>query len=239
MRKVVSNMLRVENLSSGYGTITILRDISFEMEKGDIVTIIGRNGVGKSTLIKTLIGLNKSKTGRIFFKEKDITHMQAHERARMGIGYVPQGHGVFPLLTVEENLRMGLLNARDSKDKALQMAYEYFPRLKERCSQKAGTLSGGEQAMLSIARTVIGKPALILLDEPSEGIQPNLATQIGEIVCLCSRELNIAVILAEQHIGLIQMCSEKCCAVDKGIIVGRLTSEEVKDYNYLKKYLSV
>lgn len=235
-------MLRVENLSSGYGTITILRDISFEMKKGDIVTIIGRNGVGKSTLIKTLIGLNKTKLGRIFFKDKDITHMKAHERARMGIGYVPQGHGVFPLLTVEENLRMGLLNARDprdSRDKSLQMAYDYFPRLKERCSQKAGTLSGGEQAMLSIARTVIGKPSLILLDEPSEGIQPNLATQIGEIVCLCSKELNIAVILAEQHIGLIQMCSEKCCAVDKGIIVGRLTSEEAKDYNCLKKYLSV
>ena len=233
-------MLTVENLSSGYGTITILRDISFEMKKGDIVTVIGRNGVGKSTLIKTLVGLNKTKLGRIIFKGTDITHMKAHERARMGIGYVPQGHGVFPLLTVEENLKMGLLNARDPMDKSLQMAYDYFPRLKERCNQKAGTLSGGEQAMLSIARTVIGKPSLILLDEPSEGIQPNLAMQIGEIVCLCSKELNIAVILAEQHIGLIQMCSEKCCCVvDKGIIVSRLTSEEVKDYNCLKKYLSV
>lgn len=232
-------MLRVENLSSGYGTITILRDITFEVNKGDIVTIIGRNGVGKSTLIKTIIGLNTVKHGNIFFDGKDITHMKVHERAKMGMGYVPQGHGVFPLLTVEENLKMGLLIARNAKDKSIQMAYDYFPRLNERRTQKAGTLSGGEQAMLSIARTVIGKPLLMLLDEPSEGIQPNLAVQIGEIVRLCSKELNIAVIMAEQHIGLIQMCSEKCFAVDKGIIVGRLSRDDVKDYNCIKRYLTV
>ncbi len=233
------SMLKVENLSSGYGTITILRDFSLEVERGKTITIIGRNGVGKSTFIKTLIGLIPAKSGRILYNGKDITAMKTYERAKMGIGYVPQGHGVFPLLTVEENLKMGKLIATADKDKSLQLAFDYFPRLYERRSQKAGTLSGGEQAMLSIARAILGEPSLLLLDEPSEGIQPNLAAQLGDIVRLFSRDLNMSVIMAEQHIGLIQMCSDKCFAVDKGIVVGRLSSEEVQDYQSIKHYLTL
>lgn len=232
-------MLKVEKLGSGYGRISIIRDISFEIKQGEIVSVIGRNGVGKSTLMKTLIGLIDSKAGSIHFNGKDITKMSAHERAQSGIGYVPQGHGVFPLLSVEENLRMGTMINRKETEKSLEIAYEYFPRLNERRTQKAGTLSGGEQAMLSIARALVGRPKLILLDEPSEGIQPNLAQQIGEIVHQCSKDMNITVLLCEQHMGLIQQASDRCYAIDKGIIVGTLEGEEIKDYNKLKKYLSV
>lgn len=232
-------MLKVNQLGSGYGRISIIRDISFEIKQGEIVSVIGRNGVGKSTLMKTLIGLIDSKTGSIYFDGKDITKMSAHDRAQAGIGYVPQGHGVFPLLSVEENLKMGTQINKKETEKSLDIAYEYFPRLNERRTQKAGTLSGGEQAMLSIARALVGRPKLILLDEPSEGIQPNLAQQIGEIVHRCSKEMNITVLLCEQHMGLIQQASDRCYAIDKGIIVGTLEGDEIKDYDKLKRYLTV
>lgn len=232
-------MLRVKQLISGYGRIEIIREISFEINKGEIVSIIGRNGVGKSTLLKTLMGLIRCWSGSIIFNDKDITTMGAHERARIGIGYVPQGHGVFPNLTVEENLLMGKLINKDEHEKDLGIAYEYFPRLNERKKQRAGTLSGGEQAMLSIARALIGRPTLILLDEPSEGIQPNLAQQIGEIVYQCSQDMGITVLLCEQHMGLIQQVSERCYAIDKGTIIATLDAAEVKDYNKIKTYLSV
>ena len=189
-------MLNVEHIRSGYGRISIIRDISFELKKGEIVSIIGRNGVGKSTLMKTLTGLIESKNGKIIFDGKDVTGLSASERAQQGIGYVPQGHGVFPFLNVEENLKIGAMIHRAERDKNLAIAYAYFPRLYERRTQKAGTLSGGEQAMLSIARALIGRPKLMLLDEPSEGIQPNLAQQIGEIVHQCSKDMGITVLLS-------------------------------------------
>ncbi|MCD8083446.1 MAG: ABC transporter ATP-binding protein, partial [Clostridiales bacterium] len=209
-------MLRVEQLTSGYGEISIIRKISFKVQKGEIVSIIGRNGVGKSTLMKTLIGLNREKSGRIYFDNKDVTDLKAYERAQIGIGYVPQGHGVFPFLSVEENLRMGETINKNERNKSLEIAYEYFPRLNERRTQKAGTLSGGEQAMLSIARALVGRAKMILLDEPSEGIQPNLAQQIGEIILRCSREMGLTIMLSEQHMGLIQQVSQHCYAIDKG-----------------------
>lgn len=232
-------MLKVEHLNSGYGRISIVRDISFELKKGEIVSVIGRNGVGKSTLMKTLTGLIESRSGSIFFDGKDVSRTGASERAQLGIGYVPQGHGVFPLLNVEENLKIGTMIHRDEPNKNIELAYQYFPRLYERRTQKAGTLSGGEQAMLSIARALIGRPKLILLDEPSEGIQPNLAQQIGEIVHQCSRDMGIAILLCEQHIGLIQQVSQRCYAMDKGTIVGSICGDEVKDYHKIKPYLTV
>lgn len=232
-------MLRVEHLTAGYGGIQIIRDISLEIGKGEIVSIIGRNGVGKSTLMKALIGLIVCRAGNITYEGQDITRMKAHERAQLGIGYVPQGHGIFPLLSVEENLHMGGLIHRAQPQKDLSIAYTYFPRLQERRSQTAGTLSGGEQAMLAIARVLIGRPKLILLDEPSEGIQPNLAQQIGEIVQRCSEELRITVALCEQHMGLIQQVSQRCYAVDKGTVVGVLEKESLQDYSQIKKYLTI
>jgi branched-chain amino acid transport system ATP-binding protein len=232
-------MINIKNLKAGYGEIMILREISFTVKKGEIISVIGRNGVGKSTLMKTLIGLVQCKSGTISFNSIDITKTKPHERAQLGMGYVPQGHGVFPILSVEENLKMGAGINKQEKNKSLDIAYSYFPRLNERRFQKAGTLSGGEQAMLSIARAVIGRPTLMLLDEPSEGIQPNLVYQIGEIVQRCAKEMNITVILCEQHMGLIQLVSHRCYAIDTGIIAGELKETEIEDYAKIKKYLAV
>lgn len=232
-------MLQIKNVTSGYGEIEIIRDISFEIGKGEIVSVIGRNGVGKSTLMQTIIGLILCRSGTICYEGKDVTRLKAYERAQAGIGYVPQGHGVFPLLSVEENLKMGTMINQSEAQKSLDIAYDYFPRLNERRTQKAGTLSGGEQAMLSIARALVGKPKLMLLDEPSEGIQPSLVLEIGEIVERCSRDLGLTVLLCEQHIGLIQQISQKCYAIDKGSVVGVVEGEDIKDYSKLKNYLSV
>ena len=235
----VMKMLKISNLTAGDGEIAILRDISFEIKRGETVSVIGRNGVGKSTLMKAVIGLIPCKAGSVQYDGKDVTRMKAYERAKAGIAFVPQGHGVFPLLTVEENLRMGRLINRKESGKSMEIAYEYFPRLYERRSQNAGTLSGGEQAMLAIGRGLVGRPELLLLDEPSEGIQPSLVLEIGNIVRRCSKELNLTVLLCEQHIGLIQEASQRCYAIDKGSIVGIIEGEKIKDYNELKQYLTV
>lgn len=232
-------MLNVEHIRSGYGRISIIRDISFELKKrGNRVHYRKKRG-GKKYPDENIDRTNREQNGKIIFDGKDVTGLSASERAQQGIGYVPQGHGVFPFLNVEENLKIGAMIHRAERDKNLAIAYAYFPRLYERRTQKAGTLSGGEQAMLSIARALIGRPKLMLLDEPSEGIQPNLAQQIGEIVHQCSKDMGITVLLCEQHIGLIQQASERCYAVDKGTIVGHIRGNEVKDYHKIKQYLTV
>ncbi|GAB7055814.1 MULTISPECIES: ABC transporter ATP-binding protein [unclassified Paenibacillus] len=232
-------MIKVEKLVSGYGKIMIIRDVNIHVRQGEIVSIIGRNGVGKSTFIKTLIGLNHAKEGKIYFKGQDISSSASHERARIGIGYVPQGHGIFPKLTVEENLKMGSQINKKEANIDFGILYDYFPRLRERRTQKAGTLSGGEQAMLSISRALVGKPELLLLDEPSEGIQPSIILQISDIIKRINRDWGLTVLFVEQHIGLIQQMSDRCYAMDKGSIVGELTAEVMADYDQIKRYLAV
>ncbi|ALS24320.1 MULTISPECIES: ABC transporter ATP-binding protein [Paenibacillus] len=232
-------MIKVEKLVSGYGKIMIIRDVNIHVRQGEIVSIIGRNGVGKSTFMKTLIGLNHAKEGKIYFKGQDISSSASHERARIGIGYVPQGHGIFPKLTVEENLKMGSQINKKEANIDFGILYDYFPRLRERRTQKAGTLSGGEQAMLSISRALVGKPELLLLDEPSEGIQPSIILQISDIIKRINRDWGLTVLFVEQHIGLIQQMSDRCYAMDKGSIVGELTAEVMADYDQIKRYLAV
>jgi branched-chain amino acid transport system ATP-binding protein len=234
------NMLRAEGLISGYEKVMILHGVNINIEKGEIVSVIGRNGVGKSTLIKTLTGLIKTSEGKIYLEDKDITRTKSYERAWKGVGYVPQGHMVFPRLTVEENLMMGEnINPIKGKKADYDLIYEYFPRLKERRTQEAGTMSGGEQAMLSIGRVLTGNMKIMLLDEPSEGVQPNIVEQIGDIIVRINKELGVTVLLVEQHIGLIQQVSQRCYAMDKGAIQDSLTREEILDYDKIKKYLSV
>ena len=190
--------------------------------------------------MKTLIGLIKVNEGKIEYLNQDITKKKSYERAWKGIGYVPQGHMVFPRLTVEENLMMGEnINPIKGKKPNYDLIYEYFPRLKERRTQMAGTMSGGEQAMLSIGRVLTGNLKVMLLDEPSEGVQPNIVEQIGEIILRINKELGITVLLVEQHIGLIQHVSQRCYAMDKGAIQNSLTREEILNYDEIKKYLSV
>lgn len=233
-------MLRADNLKGGYGKVRILQDVNFEINDGEIVSIIGRNGIGKSTLVKTLCGLLKAESGSIIYNEEDITKEKSYERAWKGIAYVPQGHMVFPELTVEENLKMGeSINRQKDKRPDYDLIYEYFPRLKERRTQLAGTMSGGEQAMLSIGRVLTGNVGVMLLDEPSEGVQPNIVTAIGDIILRINKELNLTVLLVEQHIGLIQQVSQRCYAMDKGAIVEEFSREELLDYQKIQKYLSV
>ena len=233
-------MLKTEHLVSGYEKVMILHGVDIEIHEGEIVSVIGRNGVGKSTLMKTLIGLIKVNEGKIEYLNQDITKKKSYERAWKGIGFVPQGHMVFPRLTVEENLMMGEnINPIKGKKPNYDLIYEYFPRLKERRTQMAGTMSGGEQAMLSIGRVLTGNLKVMLLDEPSEGVQPNIVEQIGEIILRINKELGITVLLVEQHIGLIQHVSQRCYAMDKGVIQNSLTREEILNYDEIKKYLSV
>lgn len=232
-------ILEVHNVVSGYGKVQIIRDVNIEVKKGEIVSIIGRNGIGKSTFIKTIMGLVTSKQGTIRFKDHDITHLPSHRRAMLGIGYVPQGHGIFPGLTVEENLHMGELINMDKKGKGFAHVFNFFPILKERRKQKAGTLSGGEQAMLAISRALVGNPDLLLLDEPSEGVQPNIVEQISHIITQINKELGITVFFVEQHIGLIQQVSHRCYAMEKGSIVAKIEAEDLSDYNKIKRYLTV
>ncbi len=232
-------MLKTINIESGYEKIPIIRNMNIEIRKGEVVSIIGRNGVGKSTFIKTLIGLNKAYSGEIEFDETNVTKLNSYDRAAAGMAYVPQGHGVFPQLTVEENLKIGGLINSSIKRGNYEMVYEYFPRLAERKKQKAGTMSGGEQAMLSIGRVLIGNPKILLLDEPSEGVQPNIVSQMGDIVAKIARELGLTVLLVEQHMGLIQQISQRGYVMDKGSIVAALTREQILDNTLIKEYLTV
>jgi len=232
-------MLVADNITSGYQKVMIVNDISFQIEKGELVSIIGRNGVGKSTLMKTLMGLNPLEKGQIFFDGKDITNTKAYSRAQSGMGYVPQGHGIFPYLTVEENLIMGKEIKRQRSTDHFDMVYNYFPILRERKKQKAGTMSGGEQAMLSIARVLMGNPQVILLDEPSEGVQPNIVSRMGEILIKIARELNMTALIVEQHLGLIQQVSERSYVMDKGSIVAEINKTQINDSEGIRKYLTI
>lgn len=232
-------MIEAKNIAAGYDKVMILNDVSIKVDKGESICIIGRNGVGKSTFMKTLIGINKAEKGSITLEGADITKMKANVRANKGVGYVPQGHGVFPNLTVEENLKMGLLINCDGKSGNFDMVYEYFPILKKRRKQAAGTMSGGEQAMLSIGRVLIGNPKVLLLDEPSEGVQPNVVLQMGEIVNKIAKELKLTTILVEQHMGLVQQIGKRGYVMDKGAIIAELTFDDIQNQDTLRKYLTV
>lgn len=232
-------MLKTENVISGYDKVMILKQINIEVNKGEIVSIIGRNGVGKSTFVKTLIGILKVESGKIEYNGEDITKVKSYDRAKLGIGYVPQGHGIFPQLTVEENLKLGKQINLKGNEPHFDIVYDYFPRLAERKKQVAGTMSGGEQAMLSIGRVLIGNPKILLLDEPSEGVQPNIVYQMGEIIQKICKDLDLAVLMVEQHRGLIQQVTERGYVMDKGTIIASLTRADVEDSEKIKQYLTV
>ena len=233
------NLFELRGVTAGYGPTPILRDVSFDVEEGDIVSLIGRNGVGKTTLMKVAIGLLSPDEGTVMFDGEDITSMSADKRARAGIGYVPQGRDVFPRMTVEENLRIGTEVGGRNRGKLFEEVYEYFPRLEDRKGQKAGTMSGGEQQMLAIGRALVGNPDLLLLDEPSEGVQPSIVTEISERVQEINDEIGTTVLFVEQNIQFTMNASNNCYVMEKGRIVNQLSTNEIGDRSAIEDHITI
>lgn len=236
---MIDTMLGVEDLRAGYGGKPVLQGATLAVAKGEIVAVIGRNGVGKSTLMKTLIGLISSMAGKISFAGHDITGMEAFRRAQLGIGYVPQGRDVFPRMSVRENLQVGESMRGRVDPAAYERVYRLFPILKERNSQRAGTLSGGQQQQLALGRVLIGGPQMILLDEPSEGIQPSIVQDIGQIIVDLNRQTGMTILFVEQNLDMIKAIAQRCYVMDKGRIVAELQPHELDDRNTIRNYLAV
>ena len=231
-------LLSISDLRSGYGGKPVLQGVDLTVPDREITAVIGRNGVGKSTLMKTVIGLLPAMSGALRFNGADITGEAAHLRARRGVGYVPQGRDVFPRMSVEENLLVGLsLGVKAKPD--FDAVYSYFPILKERRRQAAGTLSGGQQQQLAIGRVLVGEPTLLLLDEPSEGIQPSIVQDIARLVVELNRTTGLTVVLVEQNIDMIRAMAQRCHVMDKGRIVAELTPAMVADDELVRRYLAV
>ena len=236
-----SSILTTTNICSGYGTATVVRDISVNILSNEIVGVIGRNGVGKSTFVKTIIGLIRASSGSVTLFGKDITNLQPELVARKGVGYVPQGRGVFPRMTVNEHLLLGGYLQQDNQKrlKFNKLIFDLFPILHERKSQLAGSLSGGQQEMLAIGRALAGGPEILILDEPSEGVQPNIVGQIGEAILDFRKLLSLSVILIDQNASLISKTVDRAYAVEKGSVLAMLDSDAVRDEEKLSDVLSI
>ncbi|AYD00598.1 ABC transporter ATP-binding protein [Neorhizobium sp. NCHU2750] len=233
-------LLNTVGLWSGYGGKPVLQGVDINVREGEIVAVIGRNGVGKSTLMKSLIGLLPRDKGSVVFRGLAIDNVPAYKRARLGIGYVPQGRDVFPRLSVIENLMVGeQISGKRATNDEIETIFSYFPILKERRNQQAGTMSGGQQQQLAIGRVLIGKPSLILLDEPSEGIQPNIVQDIARIMVELNTSTGVTIVFVEQNIDMIRAMAQRCYVIDKGRITNEITPETLEDRDAVRRYLAV
>ena len=230
--------LDVTNLNAGYDGTPVIRDISFRVDTGEIVGIVGRNGVGKTTLLKTIMGLLKAESGRVIYDGEDMTEKSADAHAKRSIGYVPQGRDVFPDLSVKENLLIGE-SIGENDETRYEQVYDYFPILAERKTQSAGTMSGGQQQMLAIARALVGSPDLLLVDEPSEGVQPSIVQSITEDLRQINNEFDTTILFVEQNLSVIQGLADRCYAIDHGTIVDEITGEAVSERDQVEEYLVV
>ena len=231
--------LATTHLSSGYDKSLVCMDVSIEVGHGEKVCILGRNGVGKTTFLKTLMGLLPITHGDSVIDRHSIKNLPTYRIARMGVGYVPQGRGIFGKLTVGDNLGLGTIAEKKRMAEVSNEVFQYFPILRERLHQKAGTLSGGEQQMLSIARALAGNPKLLLLDEPSEGIQPNIVELLGEIIGRVSAEKNLAVLIVEQNLDFALSIATRGYVMEKGAIVESGSTEELRGDRIVQEYLGV
>ncbi len=219
-------MLKVDTLNQAYGGSHILRGLSFEVEIGKVTTLLGRNGVGKTTLLKSLMGLVKTKSGSITFDGKDITHLPPHERVKAGIGYVPQGREIFPRLTVEENLLMGLTTKPGSTPIPPRI-FEMFPVLKQMMHRRGGDLSGGQQQQLAIGRALAMGPKLLILDEPTEGIQPSIIKDIERAIRMLAATGEMAILLVEQYYDFAESLADQYLLMERGEFIMRGKGENM------------
>ena len=229
----------LRDVCSGYGSVPIIFNVDLTVQEGEIGIILGRNGVGKTTLMRTIIGLLPLTRGDIVLGGKPIGKTATYQRAQAGIAYVPQGRGIFPNLTVEENLVMGEGVNTTAESRPYDEIYGYFPRLRERRTQKGGTLSGGEQQMLAIGRAMIGNPKFMLLDEPSEGVQPNIVQEIGQVLARLNAEDGLTILLVEQNIDYALHIAQRCHIMTKGRIVDCLEKWQLSDPETVNKYLAI
>ena len=231
------DVLEVDTLHSGYGRIPILEGVSLSLQEGEVVGILGHNGMGKTTLLRTLIGEINANRGTIRFNGEDITRLNMFRRARRGMGYVPQGRDIYPQLTVMENLKMG--EAMRGGESAIPEMLEYFPLLKPLLNRPGRTLSGGEQQILALARCLAGRPKLILLDEPTEGIQPSIVDQILEKLDTLSAALDLTILLVEQDLQFIAKLASRVLIMQKGRIVTAIDPAQLNDRDIVDEYLGI
>lgn len=230
-------MLEVKDLESGYGRIPILNGVSFDVNSGEVIGILGHNGMGKTTLLKTLMGEIRATSGTIRLENQDITDADMYRRARAGMAYVPQGRDIFPQLSVIENLRMGEV-VRDG-DSAIDEVLDYFPILKDLLDRPGGGLSGGQQQILALARCLAGRPKIVLLDEPTEGIQPSIVDLIAEKLADLQKALNLTIVLVEQDLHFIEALAKRVLIIQKGKIIAEIASTDLRDPDIVTEYLGI
>lgn len=228
--------MSIKGLEAGYEESMVIREIDMEVKENQVICVMGRNGVGKSTLLKTIIGILHPKKGTIHYQSEDITKARSSSRAQKGIGYVPQGREIFPKLTVYENLQIGLEAGKQKKID--EKIYDYFPILKDFAKRNGGDLSGGQQQQLAIARALVSHPSFLLLDEPTEGIQPNIVQEIQDVIIDIKNTSATAMILVEQNLDFVKNVADYLYVIDHGSVVYENPIDQVVD-DEVYRYLSV
>ena len=232
-------MLDVQGLKTAYGRIPILHGVSFAVKEGEFVGILGHNGMGKTTLLKALMGFLPATGGHVQFTGSDITAAEPYQRARLGLGYVPQGREIFPALTVLDNLRMGCSKQAGGEQETIDGVLEEFPRLKRLLDRAGGALSGGEQQLLAIARCLCGKPRLVLLDEPTEGIQPSIIDEIVETLQRLRAKRGLTIILVEQNLDFIAALSQRILIIQKGTITRGVEPGDLHNASLVGEFIGI
>jgi branched-chain amino acid transport system ATP-binding protein len=232
-------MLNVTDLRSGYGRIPILAGITLSVAAGEFVGILGHNGMGKSTLLRTLMGYLPTTAGDITFEGQSLRGLSPTARARRGIGYVPQGREIFPSLSVYENLRMGCLMAKQDEQATIKSILQDFPRLERLLERPGGALSGGEQQLLALARCLCGAPKFVLLDEPTEGIQPSIIEEMIETLQRLGQQRSLTILLVEQNLNFITSLSQRVLILQKGLIIREVPPDVARDRTMMEEYVGM
>jgi branched-chain amino acid transport system ATP-binding protein len=232
-------MLQVSDLRAAYGRIPVLHGIRFDVKDGEFVGILGHNGMGKTTLLKTLIGLVRPTGGKILLGNRDVTREPAFRRNRLGMGYVPQGREIFPNLTVLDNLRIGFAMHKLDAQEMLESVVEEFPRLKPLLDRSGGVLSGGEQQILALARALCGKPKILLLDEPTEGIQPSIIEEIVEILKRLRAKRGLTIVLVEQNLEFIAALAERVLIIQRGQLTNEVTPDQLDNPELIGEFVGM